>query len=73
MPRSSTVSTTACSPGAIRYWFTSLRTPDPSMTPGRSLPPNTSGCSITPVASTISPARKRNMVSPWYTGTRLPS
>ena len=65
MPRSSTVSTTASSPGTIRYWFTSRRTPEASMTPGRSLPPNTSGCSITPVASTSSPARKRYIVSPW--------
>ena len=65
MPRSSAVTTTARSPGTIRNWFTSLRAAEPSITPGRSLRPNTSGCSMTPVATTISPARNRYMVLPW--------
>ena len=50
MPRSSTVATTARVPGWTAYRATRRRAPPESITPGRSLPGKTSGCSIAPVA-----------------------
>ena len=64
MPSSAEVTIATSSPGAIRNWLTSRRAAPPSITPGRSLLPNTSGCSIEPVAITISPGRKRSMLRP---------
>ena len=64
-PSSLDVSTTACSHGISRNWLTSRRAPLASITPGRSLLPNTSGCSIEPVAITSSAGRKRCIVRPW--------
>ena len=73
MPSSPDVTTTAWPPGAMRNWLVSRRAAPPSMMPGRSLLPNTRGCSIEPVASTSSAARKRCIVLPWNTGTSSPS
>ena len=47
------------SPGLSAHSSTSRRTPPGSITPTRSLPGKTSGCSSAPVATTIRSARKR--------------
>ena len=52
-------STIARSPGLIEKSRMRRRTPSGSITPTRSLPGNTSGCSVAPVATTIRSARKR--------------
>ena len=45
------VTTTGPLAGHDRNWFASRRTAEPSITPGRSFRPKTSGCSMTPVAT----------------------
>ena len=69
-PRSSTVATTARAPGWSAYIAISLRAPPESITPGRSFPGNSSGCSIAPVAWIWCLARTWWSVSPCQTGTR---
>ena len=49
-PLSEVVTTTAVWPGLTEYSASSRSAPLESITPGRSLPANTSGCSIAPVA-----------------------
>ena len=71
-PRSDAVTTTARDPGRTEYRDARRRAPPESITPGRSLPANTSGCSIAPVAYTRSGARTWCSVSPCQTGT-MPS
>ena len=56
-PRSQTVATTAREPGFTAHSAASRRAPPDSITPGRSLPANSSGCSIVPVAYTWRRAR----------------
>ena len=68
-PRSSTVATTARDPGCTAYIEISRRAPPDSITPGRSLPGNSSGCSIAPVAKIWRRARIWWSVSPSQTGT----
>ncbi len=68
-PRSEVVASTARCPGSTEYRLASRRAPPASITPGRSLPANTSGCSIVPVANTCWRARTWCRVSPCHTGT----
>ena len=58
---------TARRPGLTAYSAASRRAPPASITPGRSLPANTSGCSIVPVANTVRAARTWCIVSPCQT------
>jgi hypothetical protein len=69
-PRSSAVTTTARSAGLIDHRLTRRRAPSGSITPTRSLPGKTRGCSIVPAATTTLPARIFTSVSPCATGTR---
>ncbi len=71
-PRSDVVASTAWVPGLTAYSWVRRSAPPDSMTPGRSLPANTSGCSIAPVANTCLRARIWWSVSPCQTGT-IPS
>jgi hypothetical protein len=70
MPRSDVVTITARAPGATPYKLASRRAPPEIITPGRSLPANTSGCSIAPVAKRWWRARIWCSVSPCQTATR---
>jgi hypothetical protein len=52
IPRSLVVAITAVRPGRTPYSEASRTAPEHSITPGRSLPSNSNGCSIDPVAAT---------------------
>ncbi len=69
-PRSSAAMTNARSPGFSDQRLTRRRTPSASITPTRSLPGKTSGCSIEPAATTTRPALILTRVDPYATGTK---